>query len=194
MLKKLYHWMLEKAAGPAAVPVLAAVAFVESSFFPLPPDLMLIPMCLAARRRAFMFALVCSLASVAGGLLGYGIGSLLYETAGRWILDFYGDADVLYARFQEAFQAQGFWLVAMAGFTPFPFKVITISSGVAGLNLPLFLLACFVSRAGRFFLEAALLYMFGEKIRSLIERYFGLLTVAFFLLLLGGFLAIKLFV
>src|SRR5689334_17686262 len=154
-LKNLYKWMLDKAAGPYALPALCAISFIESSVFPLPPDIMLVPMCLAARKRAFTFALACTLASVAGAVLGYAIGSLLYETVGRFILNLYGGADGWFKQFEDGFRANGFLLVLMAGFTPFPFKVITIMSGVARLNIPLFLVACVISRGGRFFIEAA---------------------------------------
>ncbi len=191
MLKKLYKWMLDKAASPAATPSLAAISFIESSCFPLPPDLMLIPMCLANRKKAFWFAFVCSVASVLGGLLGYGIGYFLYETVGKWLLDLYGGADHSYDTFKKSFEEWGFWLVVMAGFTPFPFKVITICSGLAKLNIGVFFVAAAVSRSARFFLEAALIYVYGDKVRDLMEKHFELITAAFFVLLVGGFLLIK---
>lgn len=192
MFKKLYNWMLEKAASPAATPSLAAISFIESSVFPLPPDIMLIPMCLADRKKAFWFAFVCSVASVVGGLFGYAIGYFLYETLGKWILDLYGGADASYATFQKAFDEWGFWLVLMAGFTPFPFKVITICSGLAKLNIGVFFVAAAVSRSARFFLEAVLIYIYGEKIRAILEKHLELIATAFFVLLVGGFLLIKL--
>lgn len=191
MLRKLYAWMLEKAASPAAVASLAAISFIESSVFPLPPDIMLIPMCLAERKRAFWFALVCSVASVVGGLFGYGIGYFLFETVGKWILNLYGGADQWFQTFQKAFDENGFWLVLMAGFTPFPFKVITICSGLTKLNILVFMLAAVISRSGRFFIEAGLIYVYGDRIRTLIEKYFELFTGLFFVLLVGGFLLIK---
>lgn len=191
MFKKLYHWMLEKAASRAAVPALAAISFIESSVFPLPPDIMLIPMCLSDRKRAFWFAFVCSAASIIGGLFGYSIGYFLFETVGKWILNLYGGADQWFATFQKAFDENGFWLVLMAGFTPFPFKVITICSGLTKLNIGVFIVAAALSRSARFFLEAGLIYMYGEKIRTLLEKYFELITGLFFILLVGGFLLIK---
>lgn len=191
MFKKLYAWMLNKAASPAATPLLAGVSFIESSVFPLPPDIMLVPMCLANRKKAFWFAFVCSIASVMGGLLGYAIGFFLFETVGKWILNFYGGADNAYEAFKNSFDQYGFWLVLMAGFTPFPFKVITICSGLTKLNLGVFILASAVSRSGRFFLEATLIYIYGDKIRNLLEKHLELITVLFFMLLICGFLLIK---
>ncbi|QQR70042.1 MAG: DedA family protein [Alphaproteobacteria bacterium] len=182
--------MLHAARGPHAEKALAIVSFIESSIFPIPPDVMLIPMCLANRDRAFRFALVCTLASVLGGMLGYAIGFFAFETVGKWILDLY-NAQGLFHDFQEKFNAWGFGWVLMAGFTPFPFKVITIVSGVTQLNLFLFVLAAIVSRAGRFFLVAALLWRFGEPMHRMIEKHFALLSWLFFALLVGGFFAIK---
>lgn len=191
MLRKLYDWMMKTAASPRAVPALAAVSFVESSVFPLPPDIMLVPMCLANRKKAFWFACVCTLASVAGALLGYAIGHFAYETAGRAILSLYGGGDKWFAEFQHQFSVMGFWLVMMAGFTPFPFKVITIMSGVAGLDIPTLLMASFISRGGRFFLEAILIYFFGEQVRGIIEKNFEVISIVFFVVLVGGFFLIK---
>jgi membrane protein YqaA with SNARE-associated domain len=128
-----------------------------------------------------------------GGLLGYAIGLFLFETIGQWVLQFYGLTDA-FAGFELKFQQWGWWLVLMAGFTPFPYKVITIASGVFHLNIPIFIAASIISRGGRFFIEAVLLYHYGEKIRRFIDRYFGLLTILFFVLLLGGFAVIKLWV
>jgi membrane protein YqaA with SNARE-associated domain len=191
MIKKLYAWMLDKAASPAATPALAAISFIESSMFPLPPDIMLIPMCLANRKKAFWFAFVCSVASILGGLLGYAIGYFLYETVGKWLLNLYGGADHWFDTFQKAFDENGFWLVMMAGFTPFPFKVITICSGLTKLNLGIFVLAAAISRSARFFLEALLITIYGDKIRNILEKHLELITTAFFILLVGGFLLLK---
>ncbi|NDE91171.1 MAG: DedA family protein [Alphaproteobacteria bacterium] len=191
MLKKLYNWMLEKAGSPRAVPALAAISFIESSMFPLPPDIMLIPMCLANRQKAFWFAFVCSVASVIGGLFGYAIGYFLYETVGVWVLNLYGGADEMYATFQKAFDQYGFWLVMMAGFTPFPFKVITICSGLTKLNIGVFVLASAISRSSRFFLEALLIKIYGDKIRDVMEKHLEVITTSFFVLLVGGFFLIR---
>lgn len=194
MFRKLYSWMMEKAAGPSALPVMALVSFVDSSVFPLPPDIMLIPMCLAARKRAFWFAFVCTLASVAGALLGYGIGYFAYETVGKWILSFYGGADKWYGEFHDKFNQYGFWLVMMAGFTPFPFKIMTIVSGMMKLNVPVLLGASFLSRGARFFLWAVLSHFFGEKVHGLVEKHFEAISLGFIVCVIGGFFLIKLFV
>ena len=194
MLKKLYHWMLEKAKGPYAVPALAAVGFIESSVFPLPPDLMLIPMCLAGRRRAFFFALVCTAASVLGALLGYAIGYFFYEAVGQPLLDLYGGAQGWYDRFAAFFQKYGALVILIKGLTPFPFKVLTILSGMVRLNLGIFLLTCVVTRAGRFFLVAGLLYAYGERVRGFLEKHLETALLLFLGLIIAGFLLIKFFV
>ena len=190
MLRRLYDWTMGLAGHRHAMWALAAVAFIESSVFPIPPDVLIIPMVLAARERAWRIAGVCTVASVAGGLLGYAIGALLYEAAGRPLLEFYG-----YGASFEAFQAQyhewGAWIVAGAGFTPFPYKVITIASGVVHLDLVVFLVASTLARGARFFILAGLLWWFGPPIRAFIERYLERLAVLFFVLLFGGFVAVR---
>ncbi|MBI3419649.1 MAG: DedA family protein [Proteobacteria bacterium] len=191
MLKKLYHWMMAQAAGRYAVPALAAVAFIESSVFPLPPDLMLVPMALADRKRAFTFALICTVASVLGGLAGYAIGFFFYETAGRWILNLYGGAEGWYEKLSVFFQKYGALIILIKGLTPFPFKVLTILSGMVKLNLLTFTLASLVARAGRFFLVAGLLYVYGEKVRGFLEKHLETALLLFALLVVGGFVAIK---
>ncbi|MCG8691747.1 MAG: DedA family protein [Minwuiales bacterium] len=190
MLRRLYDWTMGLAAHPRARPALAAVSFVESSFFPIPPDVMLLPMVLADRRNAFRIAAICTIASVAGGFFGYAIGYFLYEAVGQPLLAFYGYAEK-FSEFQGGYNEYGAWIVAFFGLTPFPYKVITIASGVTQLDLLTFGLASVVSRGARFFLVAALLWRFGEPIRAFIERYLGLLTILFFVLLFGGFVAIK---
>jgi len=182
---------MAQAAGPHALWILALVAFVESSVFPIPPDVLLIPMVLAARRRAWLIAAVCTVSSVTGGMLGYAIGALLFETLGRPILDLYGYVEQ-FLTFQARYNEWGAWIVFGAGVTPFPYKVITIASGVTGLDLVTFVVASVLARGLRFFLVAALLWWLGEPIRRFIERNLGWLTVLFFILLLGGFLAIRL--
>jgi len=169
---------------------LAAVAFIESSVFPIPPDILIIPMVLAAPQRAWKIALVATVASVLGGMVGYGIGAFLFDSLGRPLLDFYGYAD-RFAEFQERYNEWGAWIVAGAGFTPFPYKVITIASGVTGLDPVVFMVASVLSRGARFFLIAALLWKFGTPIRAFIDRYLPLLATAFFLLLFGGFIALR---
>lgn len=190
MLRGLYEWTMRQAEGPNAIWALAAVSFIESSIFPIPPDVMLIPMILAAPHRAWWIAFVCTMASVAGGLAGYGIGYFAFETIGQPIFDFYGKGDQV-AEFQAKFQEYGAWAVLIAGVTPFPYKVITIASGFAELNLGVFILSSVVARAIRFFAIAALLYWFGKPIRAFIDRWFGLLSIIFVVLLIGGFVALR---
>lgn len=177
-------------AHPHALLVLAAVAFIESSFFPIPPDVLLIPMVLAARDKAWRIAAVCTAASVIGGMAGYGIGYFLFAEVGQPLLDFYGYQDK-FEEFREAYNQWGAWIVFGAGLTPFPYKVITIASGVTHLDLLTFNVASLIGRAGRFFLVAGLLWQFGPPIRTFIEKNLGPLTVAFFILLFGGFLAAR---
>jgi membrane protein YqaA with SNARE-associated domain len=190
-LRRLYDWTMTQAAGPHALWILALVAFVESSLFPIPPDVLLIPMVLAARRRAWLIAAVCTVSSVAGGMLGYAIGALLFEAIGRPILEFYGYL-AQFADFQARYNEWGAWIVFGAGVTPFPYKVITIASGVTQLDLVVFTVASVLARGLRFFFVAALLWYFGEPIRRFIERNLGWLTILFFVLLFGGFLALRL--
>ncbi|MGI9449474.1 MAG: YqaA family protein [Geminicoccaceae bacterium] len=189
-LKALYEWTLRQAASPYALWILAAVAFIESSIFPIPPDILLIPMVLAMRSRAWLLAGICTLASVTGGMAGYGIGAFLYESLGQPILELYGKLEK-FESFQAMYNEWGAWIVMMAGLTPFPYKVITIASGVTGLNIVTFTLFSIIARGIRFFLIAWLLWYFGAPIKAFIERYLGLLTILFFVLLLGGFLVLR---
>jgi membrane protein YqaA with SNARE-associated domain len=191
MIRRLYDWTMALAARPTATRWLAAVSFIESSIFPIPPDVMLAPMCLARRDRALWYAAVCTIASVLGGLAGYAIGFFLFDTVGQAILEFYGYGEK-FATFRDEFNRMGWALVLIAGFTPFPFKVITIASGVTGLSLITFVLAAIISRAGRFFLVAGLFYFFGAPVKAFIEKRLEWVTVAFTVLLIGGFLAVKL--
>ncbi len=189
MLRRLYDWTLGLAGHRHALWALAGVSFAESSVFPVPPDILLVPMVLAARRRAWAIAGVCALASVAGGLAGYGIGYFLYEAVGRPLLEFYGYG-ARFAEFQALYHDWGAWIVAGAGFTPFPYKVITIASGVVALDPVTFTLASAVSRGGRFFIEAALLWHFGPPIRRFIEANLPLVTGLFFAALFAGFVVV----
>ncbi len=170
--------------------VLAVVAFAESSVFPIPPDILIIPMVLAARGQAWRIAAVATLASVLGGLLGYAIGAGLYDSLGRPILEFYGQIGRFEA-FQDKYNEWGAWIVAGAGLTPFPYKVITIASGVTGLDLGVFTTASALSRGARFALEVGLLWWLGPPIRVFIERNLPILTIVFFVLLFGGFIVIR---
>ncbi len=190
ILRPLYDWTMSLAGHRHALAGLAFVSFIESSVFPIPPDILMIPMILAARDQAWRIAFVAMVASVLGGLVGYAIGAGLYETVGRPLLDFYGYAQK-FTDFQAVYAEWGFWFVAGAGFTPFPYKVITIASGVMDLDLATFSIASVVSRGARFFLLAALLWYFGPPIRRFVENNLPLLATLFFVLLLGGFLAIR---
>lgn len=192
MLQLLYDRTIELSAHRHALWVLAAVAFIESSVFPIPPDVLIIPMVLAARDKAWKIAAVCTVFSVLGGLAGYGIGFFLFDTIGQPLLDFYGYGDK-FAKFQGYYNEWGAWIVSGAGLTPFPYKVITIASGVTQLDPFVFTVASVLSRGARFFIVAGLLWYFGQPIRVFIEANLGKLTIAFFVLLLGGFLALKLF-
>src|SRR6056297_2064653 len=174
MLRRLYDWTLSLAASPHAMWALAIVAFIESSVFPIPPDVLMIPMIIARPRAAFRIAAVATISSVAGGLAGYWIGWGLFESVGRPVLEFYGK-DAYFDDFAVRYNAYGPWAVLVAGVTPFPFKVITILSGSTGLSLPVFVLSATVARALRFFVVAALLWKFGAPIRDFIERRLGLM-------------------
>jgi len=189
MLKRAYDRTMALAEHRHALSLLGLVAFIESSIFLIPPDVLLIPMVLAARQRAWLIAGVCTVGSVAGGIAGYGIGYFLFESLGRRLFELYGYmAD--FSLFQAYYNEWGAWIVVGAGLTPFPYKFITIASGVAALNPTVFLVASVLSRGARFFLVAALLWYFGPPIRTFIERNLGLVTAAFFALLLGGFVVI----
>lgn len=190
MLTKLYNWTMGLADHPRALWVLAAVSFAESSFFPIPPDVLMIPMILARPSRAFLIATVALVASVLGGLLGYAIGAFAFEQIGQPILTSLGKADAV-AEFNTRFNDFGFWAVLGAGITPFPFKVITIMSGWTGMPLGVFITTSIIARAFRFYLVAVLLWKFGAPIRDFIERRLGLMTTLFFVLLIGGFLLVR---
>ena len=190
MIRRLYDWTMDLAARKNAVWVLAAVAFVESSVFPIPPDVLLIPMILAARNNAWRYAAICTIASVLGGMLGYAIGAGLYEGVGRPVLDFYGYG-AKFADFTSQYNEYGGWIVFMAGVTPFPYKVITIASGVTNLDFGTFTIASVLARGLRFFVVAALLYYIGQPIREFIEKRLGLMFTLFCVLLIGGFVLLK---
>jgi membrane protein YqaA with SNARE-associated domain len=190
MLKRLYDWTLALAAHRHATAALAAVSFAESSFFPIPPDVMLVPMVLARRARAFTIAAVCTVSSVLGGIAGYAIGYFLFETVGRRVLDFYGYADA-FARFQGQYNEWGLLIVFAAGLTPLPYKVFTIASGVTGFGLVPFIVGSVLSRGLRFFVEAALLWRFGAPIKAFVEQNLQVVATVFVVTLVAGFLALK---
>jgi len=190
MFRRLYDHIIELAAHPKAAWALAAVSFAESSVFPIPPDAMLIPMVLAERAKAWGYAFLCTLASVLGGIAGYAIGYFLFELIGKPILGFYGYEEA-FAQFAGKYNDYGAWIVFFAGVTPFPYKVITIASGATQLNFWVFMIASVAARGLRFFVVSGLLYWFGPPIRAFIERRFGLVTTAFLVSLIAGFIAIK---
>ena len=191
MLRRLYDWTLSLAQSPHALWALAIVAFVESSFFPIPPDVLMIPMIIARPSRAFLIAFVATVSSVAGGLFGYYIGAQLMDSLGDPILAFYGKSES-FGEMALTFNEYGAWAVVVAGVTFLPFKVVTIASGVTGLSLSVFIVSAIFARALRFFLVATLLYYFGAPIRDFIERRLGLVFVIFCVVLIGGFAALGL--
>ena len=174
-----------------AVPALAVISFAESSFFPIPPDVMLIPMIVANRARAWLIATVCTISSVVGGIVGYAIGFFLWNSIGRRVVDFYGYSHQ-FETFQGWYNDYGLLIVFIAGITPLPYKVFTIASGVTGLPLATFVAGSVVSRGIRFFAEAALLWWIGEPIRAFVEKNLQWVTVAFVVFLVGGFAVLKL--
>lgn len=190
MLRRLYDWTMSLAASRRAPHALFGLSFAESFFFPIPPDVMLIPMVVARRAKAWIFATIATAGSVIGGLFGYLLGAVFFEAIARPIIDFYHYGEA-FESLQVWFAQGGLLLVFIAGFTPIPYKVFTIAAGVVGLNLPVFILGSVLSRGGRFFLVAALLYFFGPPIRAFIEERLGLVTVGFTVLLVGGFIAIR---
>lgn len=192
LVKATYDYMINLASRPNAMYFLFAVAFIESSFFPIPPDVMLIPMVLATPSKAWRIATVTTIASVLGGAFGYAIGVFFFDLIARPILTFYGymhQFDV----FKEYYHEWGAWIVFGAGITPFPYKVITIASGVVHLDFVVFMLASVVARGFRFYLVAWLLKKFGEPMKDYIEKNLGMLSILFMALLIGGFACIKFF-
>lgn len=190
MLRGLYNWTMGLAGHRHALWALAIVSFAESSIFPIPPDILMIPMILARPNRAFLIASVCLIASVLGGIAGYAIGALFYDQIGAPILAALGKADAM-AEFNARFNDLGFWPVLIAGLTPFPYKVITIMSGWTGLPLGTFIVTSIIARGIRFFVIAALLRQFGAPLRDFIERRLGLMFTVFIIILLGGFYAVR---
>ncbi|MEM9583171.1 MAG: YqaA family protein [Pseudomonadota bacterium] len=190
MMKRLYDWTMSLAAHPNALWALAFIAFIESSVFPIPPDLIMIPMIIAAPNRAFLIAGVCLAASVLGGLLGYAIGALAFDWLGQPILEALGKSDRM-AEFNQRFNDLGFWAVLGAGITPFPYKVITIMSGWTGMPLATFITTSIIARGIRFFIIAGLLWKFGAPIKDFIEKRLGLVFTIFLILLIGGFYLVK---
>lgn len=188
MFKTLYTWTISLAESPRATWALAGVAFAESSFFPIPPDTLLVPMALARPDKAWRYAAICTVASVLGGILGYAIGHLLYETVGQWLINLYGYGDRM-AQVTEAYDRWGALLILVKGVTPIPYKLVTIVSGLLHYNFALFVLLSAVTRGARFFLLAGALTLFGDRIRALLERHFGLFLMILLAFVLFGFWA-----
>lgn len=199
LMRKLYDWVLHWAETPYGPAALIILSFAEASFFPIPPDVLLIALALGARKNSLLFALYCSLASVAGAIFGYGIGHFLWWGEGGQfsnIANFFFNnipgftTDVFY-NIKDMYEEWNFWIIFTAGFTPIPFKVFTISAGAFDINFVMFMIAGLVSRSARFFLVGWLIYKFGEPIRSFIDKYFNWLAIGFTILLVGGFYIIK---
>jgi membrane protein YqaA with SNARE-associated domain len=188
MLRRAYDWCIAAADKPYALWLLGAISFAESSFFPIPPDIMLIPMALAHPKRAYTYALICTIASVAGGVLGYAIGALLYDSVGAWLISLYGYGNKV-EQFRAAYAQWGAWIILLKGLTPIPYKIVTIASGFAAYNLGLFILFSIITRGARFFIEAFLLNRYGEQARVIIEKRLGMWTTAFAVVLIGGIVA-----
>ncbi len=188
MFKRLYQWTLRLAESPRATYALAIIAFAESSFFPIPPDVILVPMSLARPKKALHYAFICTVASVLGGMLGYYIGAGLYDTVGQWLIHLYGYDTKMEAL--KAFYAQWGWaFILVKGLTPIPFKLVTIVSGALGYNFPLFVLLALITRGARFFILAGLLTKFGEPIKALLERHFATFMILLVVIIIGGFWA-----
>jgi len=190
ILKRMYDACMDWIAGPYGIFTLFIIAFVESSFFPIPPDVFLIAMCISAPTRAFKYAAVCAAGSVLGGAFGYGLGLWFMDSVGTQIIDWYG-LDDKYHKVQELYRDYDVWAVGAAGFTPLPYKLFTITAGAFKLDFTTFLLASLVSRSARFLLVAAFIWKFGAPVKYYIDKYFNLITIAFMVLLVGGFVLIK---
>jgi membrane protein YqaA with SNARE-associated domain len=190
-MKRLYDWMMRLAADRRALPALAIISFAESSFFPIPPDNMLVPMVLAARRRAFVIAATATLASVVGGLLGYAIGYYAFETIGEWVVRTYGLQSALES-FRAEFEQYGTWIILIKGLTPIPYKLVTIASGLAGVTFPLFMLYSTITRSFRYIvIEALLVTLFGDQAKALLEKYLEAALVLFLVVLVLGFVVLR---
>jgi membrane protein YqaA with SNARE-associated domain len=188
LLRRLYDWCVDAADKPHAWWIMGAISFAESSFFPVPPDVMLIPMALAHPKRAYVLAAWCTVTSVAGGLLGYAIGALLYDSVGAWLIHLYGYGDKV-ETFRAAYAQWGAWIILLKGLTPIPYKIVTITSGFAGYNLALFAVFSIIARATRFFVLAFLLHRYGEQARHIIEKRLGLWVSLLAILLIIGIAA-----
>jgi membrane protein YqaA with SNARE-associated domain len=193
MLRRMYDWCVAAAYKPFATWIMGLISFVESSFFPIPPDAMLIPMSLARPDRAYSYAFICTWTSVAGGILGYAIGSLLYDSVGQWLISLYGYGDKVES-FREAYAEYGMWIILLKGLTPIPYKIVTITSGFAGYDIWLFILFSMIARGGRFFVLAFILHRYGDRARTIIEERLGFwVTLAAVAMVVGIVAALYLF-
>ena len=189
MLRRLYDWCIHAAETKSATWILGGVSFAESSFFPVPPDVMLIPMSLARPDKAYHYAFICTLTSVAGGIVGYLIGALLYDSLGLLVIQLYGYGEKIEA-FREMYRQWGAWIILLKGLTPIPYKLVTISSGFVGYNFFLFVLLSLITRGARFYVLAFLLHRYGPWAREIIEKRLGLWTAIGAVSLVGGFLIV----
>jgi membrane protein YqaA with SNARE-associated domain len=193
MLRRIYDWCIASAGKPHASWIMGIVSFAESSFFPVPPDAMLIPMALARPDKAWYYATLCTWTSVLGGLLGYFIGAALYDTVGHWLIQLYGYGDKVEA-FREAYATWGTWIILLKGVTPIPYKIVTITSGFAGYNIFLFVIFSIIARGMRFYLVAFLLHRYGVQARAIIEERLGFwVTISFVVLVIGIVAALYVF-
>ena len=189
MLRRLYNWCVDAAGKPHASWILGIVSFAESSFFPVPPDIMLIPMALARPDKAWFFAGLCTATSVTGGLLGYVIGAALYDTIGHWLIQLYGYGDKV-ETFRQAYAQYGALIILLKGLTPIPYKIVTITSGFAGFNIGLFIVLSVITRGMRFYVEAFLLNRYGSRARGIIEERLGLWATVSALAIVVGFIVV----
>lgn len=190
--RKIYDWVVHWSATQHARSALFCIAFAEASFFPVPPDVLLLAMGVSKPKKAFWFAGICLMGSVLGGLLGYWIGHVVWDGVSTYFYEFVpGFTPDRFEKVSEIFNQNAFWAIFAAGFTPIPYKIFTISAGVAEIDLWTFILASVVSRGARFFLVSGALYFLGARVKELIEKYFNLLTIVFTVLLVGGFMILK---
>jgi len=190
MLKRLYDWTIRLSESPRAPYALGAVSFAESSFFPIPPDVMLLPMAMAKPQKAWFYAAICTITSVLGGILGYAIGALLYDSVGQWLIKFYGLGDKLDG-FRALYQQYGHWIILIKGFTPIPYKLVTIASGLAAYDFFWFVVLSIITRGARFFFLAGILNRYGVPLRRFIEENLALVAIGLLVAIVGGFYAVK---
>jgi membrane protein YqaA with SNARE-associated domain len=189
-IRRLYDWTLAIAGHRHAAWGLGAVSFAESSIFPIPPDVLLVPMCIAQPKKAWFYAIVCTIASVLGGIVGYAIGLFLYDTLGLWIIELYGLGDRAKA-FEAEFAEWGLWVILIKGLTPIPYKLVTILCGFAHFNFMVFVLASIVTRGARFFIVAGLVYLYGEPIKEFVERRLNTVALGVLLVIILGFVIVR---